>query len=68
MVHPLTDAQIADWKLKIDGMSQVECARLHRFGESGIPVFITEELHKYFNAHFKSLGGMTPGISKLIGW
>ena len=54
---------------KIDNMTQEEMARLYRFAPSG---------HKYFNRNlpyaeyfikrFKELGGMTPEISKRIGW
>lgn len=65
----LTPQQIEAWKQRIDGMSQTACAELQRFARSGHPVFRSDlPLWDYFQAHFKKLGGMTPEISKAIGW
>jgi len=54
-------------KATIDNMSQEEMARLHRFAPLGSPLF-AGELGEYFAASFKKKGGMTPEISKRIGW
>jgi hypothetical protein len=65
----LTESEIEQWKQKIDEMTQMECAELQRFAPSGHPVFRSDSpLYEYFQAHFKSLGGMTPEISKAIGY
>ena len=65
----MTKAELAEWKEKIDKMSQVEMARLWRFAEAGHPIFnSTFPLFGYFEKRFKELGGMTPAVSKHIGW
>lgn len=54
---------------KINNMSQMEMARLHRFAPAGHPYFdSTKPYHEIFAKRFKELGGMTPEISKSIGW
>ena len=65
----LTEAEIQQWKEKIDKMSQTEMAHLRRFAPSGHVVFDSSlPLNTYFEERFKKLGGMTPDISKKIGW
>jgi hypothetical protein len=64
----LTPEEITEWKHKIDRMNQRACAQLQRFAPAGHVVFTDSELYEYFNVHFRSLGGMTPKISKEIGW
>lgn len=60
------DIQIMNHKFLINQMSQVEMARLHRFAPSGHIYFIGGTvLNDYFKSKFK---GMTPEISKAIGW
>lgn len=55
--------------MQIYGLTQIEMARLHRFAVSGHPWFnISLPYHRHFERRFKQLGGMTPAISKLIGW
>lgn len=57
--------------LKIDQMSHMEMAVLSRFASSGSKYFNTiecPELAAYFAERFKALGGMTPTLSKKIGW
>lgn len=51
-------------------MSQIEMARLWRFAPSGHPIFSTlnDPLFQIFEERFQELGGMTPKISKAIGW
>ena len=65
----LSEEEITRWKKDIDAMTQTDCARLRRFAPSGHPVFRGDwPLNEYFEARFKKLGGMTPGVSKAIGW
>uniref|UniRef100_A0A6M3J431 Uncharacterized protein n=1 Tax=viral metagenome TaxID=1070528 RepID=A0A6M3J431_9ZZZZ len=53
-------------KGRIDGMSQLELARLYRFTPPGHPYFDkTLPLYDYFKLKFH---GFTPEISKAIGW
>jgi uncharacterized protein YcaQ len=68
-LYSISPEHIESWKRKIDDMSQIECARELRFSKPGEnPIFVSGELWEYFQAHFKKLGGMTPAISKAIGW
>lgn len=54
---------------KIHALSQFEMARLVRFAPSGHPYFdMSKPYYEIFNARFKELGGMTPEISKSLGW
>ena len=56
-------------KDKIDNMSHEEICRLYRFALSGHPYFVSNTpLCDYFFERFNSLGGITPEISKHIGW
>jgi hypothetical protein len=65
----LTPEEIDAHKAAIDKMSQLEMARLWRYAPSGHPYFDSRyPLFEYFEARFKSLGGMTPAISKQLGW
>ena len=65
----MIEQEIDDWKEKIAAMNQVEMARLWRFAPSGHPCFDSRlPLFEIFQDRFKKLGGMTPGISKSIGW
>lgn len=67
--NELTLEQIAKWRETIAEMPHIEMARLVRFAPSGHPVFDTRyPLHEQFEARFKSFGGMTPDVSKTIGW
>jgi hypothetical protein len=68
-MEDLTEKEILHWKHKIDGMNQKACAQLQRFAPVGHVVFNKDAgLWEYFQAHFKKIGGMTPAISKEIGW
>lgn len=54
---------------EINNMSHEEMARLWRFAPSGSIYFDrTKPFYKIFEKRFKELGGMTPEISKKIGW
>lgn len=56
-------------KEKIDNMTQVQMAKIYRFVPSGHPYFKSgTEISDYFMKKFKEKGGMTPAISKFIGW
>ena len=69
MEERLTLEQVNQWTEKISEMPHIEMARLVRFAPSGHPIFDTRyPLHEQFGARFESLGGMTPELSKQIGW
>ena len=56
-------------KQVIDSMSQEQMARIYRHSPSGHKYFIGgSELSDHFMLKFKESGGMTPEISKKIGW
>ena len=64
-----TLGEINEMKLKIDGMSHLQMARLYRYATAGHPYFdSTLPLHEHFMKRFEEFGGMTPQISKEIGW
>jgi hypothetical protein len=64
-----TDDQMRKIVRDISALTQLDCARLLRFAEVGHPYFRSDlPLNDIFNAHFKIMGGMTPEISKFIGW
>lgn len=53
----------------IENLSHYEMAWLWRFAPSGHPYFdVKLPLFEAFEARFESLGGMTPEVSKAIGW
>lgn len=54
-------------KAQIDVMSREEMARKWRFAPIGDPMF-QPPYGDYFAERFKSLGGMSPEISKELGW
>jgi len=65
----MEENEIEEWKKRIDGMGHLEMARMWRFFPSGHPVFNSQlPLFEHFQKRFKELGGMTPAISKAIGW
>ena len=65
----MTNKEIENWMQRIDAMSHEEMATLWRFAPSGHPVFDAElPLFEYFYPRFKAFGGMTPTISKRLGW
>lgn len=54
---------------RINKMSHYEMAKLWRFAPSGHPYFDTTlPYFAVFKKRFTELGGMTPEISKAIGW
>ena len=60
--------QISNGDKKIvDEMSQYQMAHRVRFSSAGDP-FMCGDLGNYFIERFKELGGMTPEISKQLGW
>ena len=65
----LTEAELQEWRDRIDKMTAMDCVRLYRFAPTAHPVFRVDlPLFDYFLEHFNKLGGMTPEISKAIGW
>ena len=70
-LHNQLDEEQTQLELRqIARMSHIEMARLYRFAIPGHPYFNTHnpELVKAFATRYNLLGGMTPAISKLIGW
>ena len=66
-MEQFTDDQITKLKQSIDGMSQMGMASLWRYAPPGHPFFRHDlPLFDYFQARFKSFGGMTPQVSKAI--
>ncbi len=64
----LTNEQKTELK-KIYGLTQRGMAHKWRFAPTGHPWFdTTKPYFKHFKRRFKRLGGMTPEISKSIGW
>jgi hypothetical protein len=61
------EQELAKHKADIDAMSQIDMARLWRFAPPG-HIYLNGSLAHYFAQKFKEKGGMTPGISKAIGW
>ena len=56
-------------KREIDAMSHEDMARLWRFGPAGHHLFERRSAQfNYFMDRFNSFGGMTPEMSKKIGW
>jgi len=64
----MTENDIKRHEEAIDKLSHAQMARLWRYGPAGHLYFVSGPLHEYFMKRFDSFGGMTPGISKAIGW
>lgn len=65
----LRNAHKLELVAKINGMSHVGMARLWRFAPPGHPFFDRKRpYYEIFKKRFEELGGMTPEISKEIGW
>lgn len=63
--------EILDHKIveEINKLSHIEMAKLWRFSEVGHVYFDSSlPYYKIFWERFNKFGGMTPGISKIIGW
>ena len=58
---------VEEMKDIIDGMSQEDLCRKWRFAHAGDP-FLQGEVGEYFSQKLREKGGMTPEISKRIGW
>lgn len=54
--------------LEIDALPHEELARLWRFARVGHPYFSVPQLFARFEERFRLFGGMTPELSKRIGW
>jgi len=65
----MTEEQIKKSKFNIDKLSHERLAWLWRFNtRANHPYFTNKELFKYLEKKFNEFGGMTPQISKKIGW
>jgi hypothetical protein len=64
-----TEEEVKVWREKIPALTQMECAQLQRFAPPGHPIFDDRtDLFNLFSERFAEVGGMTPEISKRIGW
>jgi hypothetical protein len=65
-----TDDQQRKMVRDIGKLTQIECARLQRFAQSGHPYFRNDMplVSKAFEARFEAVGGITPAVSKFVGW
>ena len=64
-----TPDELERMKRDIDSLTQIQMADLQRHAPAGHPYFDLElPLYEHFRARFEKLGGMTPAISKAIGW
>lgn len=65
----MTRTEIEQQKIEIDQLTHEQMATIYRHSPSGHPWFdSTLPLNDYFMERFNSFGGMTPAISKTIGW
>lgn len=65
----MTTVEIQKHLDDIDELTQFEMARMLRFMPSGHIYFDTRlPFFNHFKERFDSLGGMTPRISKKLGW
>jgi hypothetical protein len=54
---------------EIDALGHEKMAELWRFAPAGSSYFVADSPQwAYFFARFQKLGGMTPEVSKAIGW
>lgn len=60
-------AETQEWTPRIANMDHLEMAKLWRFAKMGHPLFRPPQFEQ-FRERFESLGGMTPELSKQIGW
>lgn len=66
--YELKPGQQAYYETVIDQMTQQDCARFYRFADSGNPIIQSPVLWERFMARFNETGGMTPAVSKAVGW
>jgi len=53
---------------KINNLSHIEMVQIWRFAEPGHP-YTTDPLFEFFKKRlFEHFGGITPSISKIVGW
>lgn len=64
-----SEEELERMKENILAMDQYSMASLQRFAAVGHPYFRHDlPLYEVFATRFKELGGMTPEISKSLGW
>lgn len=64
----MTQLEVNKYIQEINKMSHIDMAHLWRFAPAGCIYFVDPVLYKFFTKRFQSFGGMTPEISKTIGW
>jgi len=55
-------------KRKINKLSHYSLGHIYRFAPSEHPYMQHKDLFNYFMERFQELGGMTPELSKQLGW
>lgn len=64
-----TVEEVKKIKAEIDKLSHIEMADLQRHAPPGHPYFDGNlPFYEHFTERFEKFGGMTPAISKAIGW
>jgi len=64
-----TQEEIEEIKKDIDNLSHYEMVYLHRFAPIGHIYFhIHYPFYEYFRKRLDELGGITPELSKKVGW
>jgi hypothetical protein len=64
-----TVEEVKKIKSEIDKLTHIAMADLQRHAPAGHPYFDTSlPFYEHFAARFEKLGGMTPAISKALGW
>jgi len=64
----MSNLMMAEQKQRIDNMAHEQMARFYRFAPSSDPIIQTPLLWDMFIERFEGLGGMTPELSKRIGF
>lgn len=67
-MQELTQEEVTTIKAQIDQMSQFDMVHTQRYAPAGSPMFCNDETYAHFQARLKLLGGITPEVSKAVGW
>ena len=63
-----TEVTLLEQHRRIDAMTHLEMAAFWRFAPSSDPIVQGSDLWELFEKKFKEFGGMTPEMSKRIGF
>jgi len=67
-LYTLPPERLAQEEARIDAMTQAQAASFWRFAPSDDPIIQHPLLWERFVKHFREVGGMSPAVSKSIGW